>query len=509
MSLLRAAATVGSLTLLSRVAGFVRDMLIAAFLGAGALADAFFVSFKLANFLRRLLGEGAFNAGFVPLLARTIEGEDRAAGRRFAEEAFAVMAAVLLVLVLAVELAMPWFIRALAPGFAPGSLRYEAAVELTRLTFPYTLFICLVALVSGVLNTIGRFAAATFVQVLLNLVLIAALLLAVWQGWSVAHALASGVALAGVVQLAWVMIAAARAGMALRPRLPRVTPRIRRLSALVLPGTLGAGVAQINLLIDTWFASTLPEGAPSYLFYADRLNQLPLGVIGIALGTALLPLLARHLRAGRTDHATHAFSRAIEVALLLTLPAAVALIVSAEPIIRALFERGAFSAADTVATAGALAAFSLGLPAYVLIKVLAPAFFAREDTRTPVKVAILCLISNVLLILVLIGPLAHVGIALATALSNWLNALLLGWLHWRGRHLAVDARLRRRLPPMLAAGVLMGAALWLAEQLLAGLGPLPLLAALLATGTIVYALAVQLLGAADHRELRAMLSREA
>lgn len=509
MSLLRAAATVGSLTLLSRVAGFVRDMLIAAFLGAGALADAFFVSFKLANFLRRLLGEGAFNAGFVPLLARTIEGEGQAAGRRFAEEAFAVMATVLLVLVLAVELAMPWFIRALAPGFAPGTLRYEAAVALTRLTFPYTLFICLVALVSGVLNTIGRFAAATFVQVLLNIVLIAALLLAVWQGWSVAHALAWGVAVAGVVQLAWVMIAAARAGMALRPRRPRITPRIRRLFALVLPGTLGAGVAQINLLIDTWFASTLPEGAPSYLFYADRLNQLPLGVIGIALGTALLPLLARQLRAGRTEHATHAFSRAIEVALLLTLPAAVALIVSAEPIIRALFERGAFTAADTVATAGALAAFSLGLPAYVLIKVLAPAFFAREDTKTPVKVAILCVISNVLLILVLIGPLAHVGIALATAISNWLNALLLAWLHWRGRHLAIDARLRRRLLPMLAAVALLGTALWLAERLLAGLGPLPLLAVLLATGAVVYALAVQLLGAADHRELRAMLRRQA
>ena len=380
---------------------------------------------------------------------------------------------------------------------------------LTRLTFPYTLFICLVALVSGVLNTIGRFAAATFVQVLLNIVLIAALLLAVWQGWSVAHALAWGVAVAGVVQLAWVLIPAARAGMALRPRLPRVTPRIRRLFALVLPGTLGAGVAQINLLIDTWFASTLPEGAPSYLFYADRLNQLPLGVIGIALGTALLPLLARHLRAGRTEHATHAFSRAIEVALLLTLPAAVALVVSAEPIIRALFERGAFTPADTIATAGALAAFSLGLPAYVLIKVLAPAFFAREDTRTPVKVAILCLISNVLLILVLIGPLAHVGIALATAISNWLNALLLAWLHWRGRHLAVDARLRGRLPPMLAAAALMGVALWSTERLLDGLGPLPLLTVLVGVGAAVYAVAVHLLGAADHRELRAMLSRQA
>jgi putative peptidoglycan lipid II flippase len=508
VSLVRAAATVGAFTLLSRLTGFARDVLIAATLGAGPLADAFFVSFKLANFLRRLFGEGAFNAGFVPLLARTIEGEGEAAGRKFAEEAFAVMATVLLVVVLVVEALMPWFIRALAPGFAPGSLRYTAAVELTRVTFPYILFICLVALVCGVLNTVGRFAAAAFVQVLLNLVLILALLLASLHPASPAHALAWGVAAAGVVQLAWVLWAAKRAGMAIRLRRPRLTPRIRRLFALVLPGLLGAGVAQINLLVDTWFATTIP-GGPSWLFYADRVNQLPLGVVGAALGTALLPLLSRQLRAGAVELARHSFSRALELALLLTLPAAVALIVAAEPLARALFQRGAFSAADTLATAGALAAFASGLPAYVLIKVLAPAFFAREDTRTPVKVAVLCLLSNVLLILLLIGPLAHVGIALATALSNWLNALLLAALLWRGRHIGVDAQLRQRAPRLVLAAALMGAVLWAAERGLADLPPLPLAALLVLVGLATYALAVQLLGGGDVRELRAALARRA
>jgi putative peptidoglycan lipid II flippase len=509
MSLVRAAATVGSFTLLSRLSGFVRDMLIAAILGAGPLADAFFVSFKLANFLRRLFGEGAFNAGFVPLLARTIEADGREEGRRFAAEAMALMTAVLLAVVILVEAIMPWFIRALAPGFEPGTLRYEAAVELTRLTFPYILFVCLVALVSGVLNTVGRFAAAAAVQVILNLILIAALLLSHLDPRSPAHALATGVAVAGVAQLAWVLIAAKRAGMGLRWQRPRLTGRMKRLFALILPGAIGAGVAQINLLVDTWFASTLPTGAPSYLFYADRLNQLPLGVIGVALGTALLPLLARQLRSGAIAQARHSFSRALEMALLLTLPAAVALVVCAEPFIRALFERGAFDATATTATAGALAAFSVGLPAYVLIKVLAPAFFANEDTKSPVRIAIACLIANILFIIALIGPLAHVGIALATAISNWLNALGLVWLLRRSGHLGVDERFRSWAPRLVGAALAMGAVLWLIQHQLATLSPFLLLGLLVGAGCLVYATLVQLSGGADYRELRSMLARRA
>jgi putative peptidoglycan lipid II flippase len=504
MTLGRAAVTVGGFVLLSRISGFVRDTLTAALLGAGPMADAFFVSFKLANFLRRMFGEGAFNAGFVPVLARTIEAEGEEVGRHFARQAFSVLAVGLLGVVLVVELIMPWFIRALAPGFVPGSLRFDAAISLTRIAFPYILFICLVALVGGVLNSIGRFAAAASVQILLNLILIAFLLAVTATGGDPAHALAWGVAVAGVVQLAWVLVAAARAGMPMRFVRPRITPRIRRLGALVFPGALGAGVAQMNLLINTWFASTLPEGAPSYLFYADRLNQLPLGVVGVALGTALLPLLSRQLQAGAVEEAGHALSRAIETALLLTLPAAVALIVVAQPIVRVLFERGAFDAADTVATAGALAAFSAGLPAYVLSKVLAPAFFAREDTRTPVRVAVLCVLANIGLIVLLIGPLAHVGIALATAISNWLNAILLGVMLWRGGDIGLDARLRHRAPRLLASALVMGAVLWAMPQLAPQQTAAALLL-LLATGGVSYLAAVHLIGGADARDLLAVV----
>ena len=297
------------------------------------------------------------------------------------------MSLVLLAVVLLAEIFMPAFVGLIAHGFEPESERFHLAVELSRITFPYLMMISLAALFSGVLNAVGKFAAAAFAPVLLNLVLISALLLSSLHPDGPAFALAWGVALAGVLQLAWVVIAARRNGMALRLRPPTITPRIKRLFALVLPGAVGAGVYQINLIVDIWFASGLATGAISYLFYADRLNQLPLGIVGIAIGTALLPMLSRQLRAGAIEAAMATQSRALELALLLTLPAATALIVIAEPIITVLFQRGAFTAEDTQATAGALVAFATGLPAYVLIKVLAPGFFAREDTRTPVKIA--------------------------------------------------------------------------------------------------------------------------
>jgi len=505
VNILRATATVGSLTLLSRVSGFARDALIAGMLGAGVVADAFFVAFKLANLLRRLFAEGAFNAGFVPLFARTLEGEGEGAARRLAEEAFSLMATILLFVVFAAELAMPWLVRALATGFDPAGPRYALAVELSRITFPYLLLISLAALVSGVLNGLGRFAAAAFAPVLLNLTLITALLLAAFLFGMPARLLAYGVLAAGVLQLALVLRAAARAGMVLRLRRPRITPRMRRLFQLVLPGALGAGVYQLNLVVDTWFASHLPEGAISYLFYADRLNQLPLGAVGVALGTALLPGLARALRAGHREAAHALQNRAIEIGMLLTLPAAAALIVVGEPIVRGLFERGAFDAATTRATAGALAAFATGLPAYVLIKILAPAFFAREDTATPAKIAALCLGLNVLLVLGLIGPLAHVGIALATGLSNWANAGLLAWVLWRRDALAPTPELRRRLLRMLLAAAVMAAVLLLVAELGAGLHPLLLLAVILPSGVLTFFGAAQLLGAVDLRSLGAAL----
>jgi putative peptidoglycan lipid II flippase len=505
--LIRSVATVGSMTLISRVLGFVRDIMIAAVLGAGPLADAFFVAFKLPNFLRRLFGEGAFNAGFVPMFARTLEGEGRAVAKAFAEEAQAALVAVLVPLVILAIACMPWVIMVMAPGFEWQGLRYEASVELSRITFVYILFISLVALQSGVLNSLGRFAAAAAAPIVLNLCLIGALLLsALWLD-APAHALAWGVAAAGLLQFLWLRLAVRRAGLAPAFRRPRITPRIKRLFALILPGAIGAGVAQINLFADVIFASLLPTGAVSYLYFADRVNQLPLGVIGVAVGTALLPLMARQLRAGEHEQALVSQNRAIELALLLTVPAALGLAVLSLPVISVLFERGAFGPAEARATSAALAAYVLGLPAYVLVKVLTPGFFAREDTRTPVKIAIVCLLANVVLSLSLIWFLAHVGIALATTISAWLNAGLLGRGLRREGLLRSDQRLRRRLPAILGAGVVMAAGLLLLQPWLAPLSPTLALLLLIAAGAAIFLVVAQLSGGMVLSELTAILGR--
>jgi putative peptidoglycan lipid II flippase len=506
-TLVRSIATVGSLTLVSRLLGFVRDILIAALLGTGPLADAFFVAFKLPNFLRRLFAEGAFNAGFVPMFARTLEGEGRAAAKAFAEQAQAVQLAVLAPLVLLAIVAMPWVIALIAPGFELGSVRYEAAVELSRITFVYILFIALVALYGGVLNSLGRFAAAAAAPISLNLCLIGALVLSALWFDAPASALAWGVAAAGLLQSLWLRLALRGEGMVPALRRPRLSPQIKRLFALILPGAIGAGVAQINLFIDVVLASLLPTGAVSYLYFADRVNQLPLGVIGVAVGTALLPLMARQLRAGQVEHAMHSQNRALELALLLTVPAAVALVVLSLPIVSVLFERGAFGAEASRATGAALAAYALGLPAYVLVKVLTPGFFAREDTRTPVKIAIVCLISNVVVALALIWWLAHVGIALATAISAWLNAGLLARGLRRDGLLRPDPQLQRRLPRILAASLALALALWLLAPALAGIAPPLALALLVAGGGLAFLLLGQLIGALDLRELRRVFRR--
>jgi len=519
VSLIRGFATVGGLTLASRVLGFGRDVLMARYLGAGLAADCFFVAFKLPNFFRRLFAEGAFSAAFVPLFSRALGERETAQSRRaakaFAEDTLAALLAVLLIFTALAEAAMPWAMVALAPGFIDQPAKFGLAVELTRITFPYLMLISLVALFSGVLNAVGRFAAPASAPILLNLILIAALLGFHESELLTAKALAAGVSLAGIAQLVWLMAALRRAGFALRLPRPRLTPGVKRLLAVMLPVALGAGVMQVNLVFDIILASFLPEGSLSWLFYADRLNQLPLGVIGIAVGTVLLPRLSRALSGGSAAEAQHTHNRAIEAALLLTLPAAVALALIPEPLIRALFEHGAFGAADRKATAAALTAFALGLPAFVLVKVLAPGFFAREDTKTPVKFALVAMAANVLLSLGLIWTLAHVGLALATALASWLNAgLLLGALLRRG-HLVIDARLRRRFARMVIAAAGMGAGVTAIAEV-AALGPaasipaeIGLVALLVGGGLVLYALLAQLTGAARWSELRAMLTRQA
>lgn len=514
MALVRHLMTVSGWTAASRVLGFLRDILIAQSLGTGVVADVFFVAFRLPNMFRRIFAEGAFNAAFVPLFARRLEQEGQESARRFAEEALSALVTVLLVLTLVIILAMPWFIVTIGSGFLQDAEKYALGVELSRITFPYLLFIAVMALYSGILNALYRFKAAAAAPVLLNVLFIAVLLLAVpWLG-RVGHVLAWTVAVAGVLQCAVVVIAARRVGMSLRPRWPRWTPGVRRLVILMGPGVLSAAVLQINLMIGTNIATYQP-GAVSYLYYADRVYQLPLGLIGIAFGVVLLPDLSRKLRGGADAAAMASLNRGLEMSMALTIPAAVALAVIAEPIIVVLFERGAFDAADSLATAMALAAFAVGLPAYVLVKVLQPAFFAREDTMTPLRFAVLSVLTNTGLSLLFFFGLGwgHVGIAAATAVAAWLNAGLLAWRLKQRRFLVLDARSRRSLPRLFLASLVMGAGLWLAMAATAGWFALGLwaeiavLALLVAGGLGLYGALALGLGALRPGDLKALIRR--
>ncbi|MEI6419519.1 MAG: murein biosynthesis integral membrane protein MurJ, partial [Sphingomonadales bacterium] len=451
MNLLRATATIGGLTLVSRIAGFVRDILQANVLGAGMAADAFLIAQRLPNLFRALFAEGAFASAFVPMFNRRVgaDGGQLDGARAFAESVLAVLMLVLLAFTVLMVIAAGPIVLALTGGFPDaGPDKFALTVHLTRLTFPYLLLISLTSLLGGLLNSIGRFAVNAAAPILLNLVLIAGLL---WSNGSpdaqVAQVQALCVTLGGIVQLAWLQWSCTRAGLGLRLRAPRLTPEVRQLLRLILPAALGAGAVQINLVISTALAARfLGEGAVSWLYYADRLNQLPLGIIGIGVGTALLPGMSRLIGAGDAEGASAQQNRGIELVLLLTLPAAAALAVLAVPIIDVLFRHGAFTWADTRATAAALAGFALGLPAYVLIKVLTPGFHARGDTQTPVRVALGAMLVNLVGNLILIWPFRHVGIALGTALAAWVNVGVLWWLLRQRGYFAADARLRRALP---------------------------------------------------------------
>jgi putative peptidoglycan lipid II flippase len=513
MRLLRSIATIGAYTSISRVLGFVRDVLIAALLGAGPVADAFFVALRFPNMFRALFAEGAFSAAFVPIFVTTREGSGMAAARAVAQDAFAVLAAALCVFVLAMELAMPVAVLAIAPGFA-GTPTFELAVTFSRLTFPYLLFISLTALCAGVLNSLGRFASPAAAPILLNVSLIGAMLGPSPLFPTLGHALAWAVVVAGVLQFLWLWVHCGLNGLWLKPARPRLTPKVRLLLRRALPVAFGAGVHQVNILVDTVLASTLALGSVSYLFYADRLSQLPYGIIAAAVSTALLPVLAREVRAGDTAAALNSQNRALEFSFLLMLPAATGLIVLAEPIMIVLFQRGQFGVEEARASAAALAAYASGLPAYLLIKALTPGFYAREDTATPVKVAAVCAVLHVALSVALMIPFLHVGIALSTALAAWFNAAALAWLLYRRGHLRPDARLTRRLPRMVVACVAMAGALWLAGGLLADTiaasAPerVAALAALIACGAVAFAVAVLATGAATLKDVKGLVRRK-
>jgi len=519
MSLVRNSLTIGGLTLVSRILGFVRDMLMARFVGAGFASDAFLIAWRLPNLFRALFAEGAFSAAFVPMFNRKLaeNGGKLGSGLTFAEEVLSVLLPVLFLFTAAMMLTAAPIVWAMTGGFPDGGPeKFKLATELTRITFPYLPLISLVSLLGGILNSLDRFWVNAAAPSLLNICLITGLLF--FRGHSdidTARTQAIAVTISGAMQLLWLIWSCRRAGVNLKLRMPRLSPQVKDLLRVVWPAALGAGAVQFNLLISTTLAARfLPEGSVSYLYYADRLNQLPLGLIGIGVGTAMLPSLSRQIGGGDGTAALHTQNRAIELVLLLTLPAAAALMVSATPIIRTLLQHGAFNPTDTIASAQALTAFSLGLPAYVLIKVLTPGFYARSDTRTPVRIALVAMLVNLIANLILIWPLAHVGLALSTALSAWVNAGLLYAVLHRRAHFAIDARLKRTTIRLLAATGAMTILLFflnpwvdrwtggpLLERVLA-------LGALIGAGAAVYFLVGALTGVIRLQDLKAQLLRK-
>jgi len=515
MSFARAVRTVAGLTMVSRVLGFIRDVLTADLLGAGPMADAFFVAFKLPNFFRRLFAEGAFSVTFVPLFAKTAHADGQDAAARFAEEAQAALLSILIPLTIALLLFMPAVMLVLAPGFETGSERYDLAVKLCRITFPYLTLVSITALQGGVLNALDRYGPFATAPILFNLCLIGGLLLTPLFP-NAAYALSWGEFAAGVVQVIWMMGSCRRAGILLKPRWPKLTPQIKRLFTLMGPAAVGAGAVQINVFIDTMIGSLLPAGSISDLYYAERLYQLPLGVIGVAVGTALLPSLARHVRADNKDGAKRLEARAIEASLLLSLPAAIALMVAGAPIMTALFARGHFTAADALATSGALAGYSAGIPAYVLAKTLSTGYYAREDTKTPLKFSLITVALNTIFALtfVLVFHFGIVGISAATGITAWLNVGMLAWgLKQRGL-LGFDPRLKRVLPRIVLATAMMAGALYVIEMPFAGWWSADIarrgigLGLLVGGGLAVYGAVIVVSGAAKVGDITGLMKRE-
>ncbi len=486
-SLVRNILTVGGWTLVSRGTGFARDVMMAAYLGTGPVAEAFLVAFSLPNMFRRFFAEGAFNMAFVPMFAKKLEGGEDAVG--FARDAWNGMVTILLAFTVIGTIAMPFLVWAMASGFV--GQRFDLAVEFGQISFSYILFISLVALLSGILTTHGHFSEASFVPVLMNLVFIVAMWLAVWAGWDMGLTLSWTVPLTGVAQLAFTWVSARKIGYSFTYGIPRWTADLKRLAIIAGPAVLAGGVVQINLLVGRQVAS-FTEGAVAWLTYADRLYQLPLGVVGIAIGTVLLPDLSRRLRAGDGEGGRASLNRGAEFALAMTLPAAVALVVIAEPLCSVLYQRGAFTSADTKATAIVLAIYGVGLPAFVLHKVLQPLFYAREDTRSPFLFALFSMLTNVVLAVGLLPYIGFSAAAWATTLSGWVMV----WQLWRGsrrmgQEAQFDDRFKQRLPRIVAASAFMGVVLWGAAWVLTPYLHLPhwryfALLALCAAGIVSY-----------------------
>jgi putative peptidoglycan lipid II flippase len=520
MGLVRSLGSVGGLTLVSRVLALARDTLQATYIGAGFASDAFYVAFRLPNMFRSLFAEGAFNAAFIPMFNRKVaENGELSAGLRFAEQALAVLFPLLLgmtVLMISAAWPLTW---ALAGGFheqQPSHAQFAFAVLLSRITIPYLMLISLASLLGGILNSLDKYWVNAAAPALLNIAMVSALLF--FHGhnpYETARVQAISIPVGGALQLGWLVFACRASGVSMKLRRPRLDEDVRRLIKLILPAA-GAGAAQINLLVSTSLAGyLLAAGSISAINYADRLNQLPLGMIGIGLGTVLLPTVSRLLSSGREAEAMETQNRGLELALFLTLPAAAAFIFASEHLVRGIFQHGAFKPSDTIRVAWALSCFSLGLPSYVLVKVLTPGFYARSDTRTPVRYAIISIGVNIVGNILLIPTIGINGPPLATAISSTVNVAMLYMTLRRRGHFAPDAQLRRRIPRLLLAALVMGAALFLlgsyADPYLTRgfLIRVAALAVLCSGGAIVYFLASFATGAFAPADLKQLVRRRA
>jgi putative peptidoglycan lipid II flippase len=490
--------TVGGYTLLSRLTGFARDIMLAAILGAGPVADAFFVALRLPNHFRAIFAEGAFNAAFVPAYAH-LYAESEPSAKLFADRIFTVLFGVQIALLAAAWLFMPQVIAILAPGFSDDPARGQLAIALTRITFPYLLLVTLVTLYGGMLNVMHRFASAAAAPIFLNLSMMVTLALAaLFPG--AGYAAAWGVLIAGLLEYLLLAGDAARCGV-----LPRFAPfklddDVRAFFRALGPATVGSMGTQVALFADTIIATFLPAGALSALYYADRLNQLPIGVIGIAIGTVLLPEMSRRLTSNDQAGAMASQRRAFDFTLLFSVPFVAAFLTVPDVIMRAMFARGAFSKTDAAAAGATLAAYAIGLIPFVLIRSAVATFYARKDTATPVKAALIGVAANVALKIALVGALAQVGLALATAVGAWINLLLVTGFAVRSGFLDLDKALTQSLAKFAATGVVLAAALWLAAGFavshLAQMSMLRDEAALLVlivVGSIVYAVSILLL----------------
>ena len=505
--------------MISRILGFVRDLLIANFLGAGMIADAFFVAFKLPNLFRSLFAEGAFNVAFVPLFSEQLEAKGKEQARLFAEEAFSALFYIVFLFTAIAEIAMPLFIMIQAPGFIEETSKFDAAVIMSRITFPYLLLVSLNSLQCGMLNSLGYFAAAALTPVLLNITMIAALfVLTPFFGGNYGYALSAGVTLAGVFQLLWLIWHTRHVGLPLGLRGPvsffkRKSTELKLLMKRIIPGVFGSGIYQINLFLDTLFVSFLSTGAVSWLYYANRLYQLPVGIIGAAIGTALLPILSRQLKAGENEQAQNSLNRALEFALLMSLPSMAGLMALSYPIISVLFERGAFTNEASIKTAAALCAYAAGLPAYILTKTLAPVFYARGDTATPVRIAAWALGLYIALCAIFLPKYGYIGIALATGIVAWINVIQYIFRIKRQKLHHMDGTFKKRATSIFISSILMTAAVVFANQKTALYFPdwihgeqilrLGILSALILFGGIVFTISVLLSGGVNLKELKA------